>query len=226
MAPRAERAQGGASRIRAGVWLAFGVLWLAGTAIGLTILMNYDTRPGPSAAPPPVWPDDTTIARPAGRPVLLMLAHPQCDCTRASLDELAELVARAARKPDVYVLFVRPAGVETGWERSGELWERAGRIAGARVLVDESGREATRFRAQTSGQTVLYDEHGRLVFSGGLTAARGKPGNSAGRTAVLAWLNREEPAAAETSVFGCSLLGAVELPVTNAGPHTHDIDTR
>jgi hypothetical protein len=226
MAPGVERAPGGANRVRAGVWLACGVLWVAGTAVGLTMLMNYDTRPGLAAAPPLVWPDDATIARSSSRPVILMLAHPQCDCTRASLDELAELVARAVRKPDVYVLFVRPAGVEAGWERSGGLWDRAGRITGARVLADEGGREAARFRVQTSGQTVLYDEHGRLVFTGGLTAARGKPGNSVGRTAVLAWLNGEAPVATDTSVFGCSLLGTAELPAANAGPHTHDTQTR
>jgi hypothetical protein len=226
MSARAEPRVRKPGRGRTAFWLAFGLLWIAGTSVGLTMLRNFNTRPGPAAQPPALWPADATIARPTTRPVLVMLAHPQCDCTRTSLDELAELLARAARRSDAYVLFVRPPGVADGWERLGGLWDRARRISGVTVIVDEAGREATRFRVHTSGHTVLYDESGRLVFSGGLTAARGKPGNSAGRAAVLAWLTGERPDAAETPVFGCSLLGTPELSAAETDAHSHDTNAR
>jgi hypothetical protein len=35
-------------------------------------------------------------------------AHPQCSCTRASLDGLGEALARAGTPPKTYVLFLKP----------------------------------------------------------------------------------------------------------------------
>ena len=37
-----------------------------------------------------------------------------------------------------------------------------------------------RFGAETSGQTLLYDRDGRLLFSGGTTGSRGHDGDNAG----------------------------------------------
>ena len=51
----------------------------------------------------------------------------------------------------------------------------------------------------------MYDRDGRLVYSGGLTGARGKSGDNTGRSTVLALLAGAHPAAANTRVFGCSL---------------------
>ena len=45
-----------------------------------------------------------------------MLAHPMCPCTRASLDELAEALARSKASARIYVLFIRPTGFA---ERAG-----------------------------------------------------------------------------------------------------------
>ena len=58
------------------------------------------------------------------------------------------------------------------------------------MLRDDDGAEARRFGAETSGQTLLYDEHGALLFSGGITGARGHAGDNAGRASLVALLNR------------------------------------
>ena len=42
--------------------------------------------------------------RTPGQPTLVLLAHPQCSCTRASLDELGEALARTRIRPTTYVL--------------------------------------------------------------------------------------------------------------------------
>jgi hypothetical protein len=86
-----------------------------------------------------------------------------------------------------------------------ELWNTASRLPGATVLRDDEGIEARRFGAMTSGQTLLYDGGGRLVFSGGITGARGHAGENAGRNAVIALLNGRPAGQDETWVFGCSL---------------------
>lgn len=135
-----------------------------------------------------------------------MVVHPHCACSRASLAQLAGLMNAAAGKLQAYVLFVRPPGVAPGWERT-DLWQQAVAIAGATVVFDDGGRLATRFGAQTSGQTMLYDRAGGLEFSGGITAARGRYGDSAGSSAIVALLSgAPREISGRTPVYGCALL--------------------
>ena len=68
-----------------------------------------------------------------------------------------------------------------------------------------------RFGAETSGHTVLYDASGALRFHGGITAARGHEGGSAGRAAIVAAVRGEEPSSS-AHVFGCSLASASANP--------------
>jgi hypothetical protein len=65
---------------------------------------------------------------------------------------------------------------------------------------------ARRFGASTSGQTLLYNMAGRLVFNGGITIARGHSGSNDGRDAVVALLSGLVPMHTITPVFGCSLV--------------------
>ena len=60
----------------------------------------------------------------------------------------------------------------------------------------------------TSGQTLLYDEDGRLAFSGGITGARAHAGDNLGRQSLVALLNREPAKRSATNVFGCPLFNA------------------
>ena len=62
------------------------------------------------------------------------------------------------------------------------------------------------FGAVTSGQALLNDYPGRLVFWGGLTAGRGHAGDSPGRRAVLACVADATPDSRDLPVFGCPLL--------------------
>lgn len=103
---------------------------------------------------------------------------------------------------DAYAVFVVPPGADGEW-RNGDLWERANRIAGLTVVLDE-GEESERFGARTSGQVLLYEPTGRLLFAGGITPSRGHQGDSAGAASVRALLGRER-AAAQTNVYGCAL---------------------
>jgi hypothetical protein len=72
-------------------------------------------------------------------------------------------------------------------------------------MIDDEGAEANRFHAATSGQTLLYDADGRLLFSGGITGSRGHAGDNAGENAIVSWVNSGAAARTETSVFGCAL---------------------
>ena len=174
-------------------------------AVGLTLLWRYENASGPAAAPPSQWPLASGIHLATDRATLIMLAHPHCPCTRASIGELARLMAQAQGRVTAYALFVKPAGSSDDWENT-DLWRNAAGIPGVNVVVDD-GVEAQRFHAVTSGQTVLYDAEGRLLFSGGITGSRGHSGDNEGRSAIVSLLNTGEAERAETSVFGCPLFG-------------------
>jgi hypothetical protein len=115
-------------------------------------------------------------------------------------------MARETEKLDAYVFFYLPAHESSAWVKT-DLWNSARSIPGVRVIEDPGGAFALRFGAFTSGQTLLYNPAGRLVFHGGITAARGHSGDNNGRHAILALLQGGTPERSVTPVFGCSLRG-------------------
>lgn len=186
------------------VILSSMTLWLLLAGAGLAVLWDYENTPGAAAKPPALWPVESRIQRARDKATLIMMAHPHCPCTRASIGELALLMAHSQGHLTAYVLFLKPAGFSEQWERT-DLWQSAARIPGVKVLIDDEGVEARRFHATTSGQANLYDADGRLLFSGGITSARGHSGDNAGRSAVESILNVGEADRSETFVFGCPL---------------------
>ena len=190
------------------VWVpVLGTIWLAAAVAGLSVLWRYDNTPGEAARAPRQWPALSRLARAADRPTLVMLAHPHCTCTRASLAELAEAIARTRTPPRTYVVFMMPKGFSDGWEQT-DLWRTAAALPGVTVVRDDDGREARQFGAATSGQTLLYDERGVMVFGGGVTGSRAHAGDNVGRQSLVALLNHEAAARDATRVFGCPLFHA------------------
>jgi hypothetical protein len=185
-------------------WLAFGIVWALTLAPGFALLWAYKMRPGAAEGAPEVWPAGTRIARNRDRATLVLFAHPQCPCTRASLAELARLMARFDDQVGANVVFLRPADVGAEWD-SSDLWKRASAIPGVTIVRDDDGVEAARFRASTSGATVLYDARGRLLFSGGLTSARGHEGDSAGLQRIRSLIRTGKADRSDAPVYGCSL---------------------
>ena len=191
------------SKPRPWLWIA-SALWFIATAAGLAVLWGYDNAPGEDAAAPAIWPASSLLIRSEERPTLVLLAHPQCSCTRASIAELAEALARANTRPKTYVMFLKPDGFSDDWAKS-DLWKTAAAIPDVTVVLDRDGAEALRFGASTSGQTLLFDKTGRLLFAGGITGSRAHQGDNDGRRAIVALLNGGSSAREATNVFGCSL---------------------
>lgn len=182
----------------------FGATWVVVLALGGRTLFQYETTPGRVGLLSSKWPGVSVVPRQTDKPTLLMLAHPHCPCTRASIGELAQIMAHAVGKVNAYVLFVKPTGAGADWDDT-DLRRSAAAIPGVAVVTDENGTEATRFGAETSGHTLVFAADGTLVFSGGITASRGHAGSNAGESAVLAAVNNEAVAQARTPVFGCAL---------------------
>jgi hypothetical protein len=194
------------SKTRSWLWIATAV-WLFAASAGLAVLWQYDNAPGEGATAPRVWPAGTALVRSSEQPTLILLAHPQCSCTRASLAELAEALARATVRPRTYVVFLKPEGFSDDWAVS-DLWRIAAALPDVTVVRDDAGTEARRFGVSTSGQTLLYDTTGTLRFAGGITGSRAHQGDNDGRRSIVELLNRNTPPRSETNVFGCSLFSA------------------
>lgn len=190
--------------------IAAVVLWVPAVAFGINVLWKYSTTPGDPANPPADWPVSAPIEQAKGRATLVMFAHPRCPCSRASLGELAIIMAHAKGQLDAAVFFYLPAHEASSWAKT-DLWQSAADIPGVRVLEDPGAAAAQSFGAVTSGQTLLYGSSGRLLFKGGITAFRGHSGDNTGRDAVTAQLgegaSRSDARLVLTPVFGCSLRG-------------------
>ena len=179
-------------------------VWIAAVAAGLRFLFHYENTPGAVGAQPRVWPD-SQIERALDHPTLVMLAHPRCPCTTASVGELAQIMARLQGKVAAYVLFVKPKEAGPNWDDTN-LQRSAEAIPGVKVFFDADGVDARRFGAATSGHTFLFGTDGKLLFSGGITGSRGHAGDNAGESALVALVNNQTPARSETLVFGCALV--------------------
>jgi hypothetical protein len=189
------------------VFVVAGV-WLIAVSAGLRVLWGYSTKPGPAmsvAAAGRVWPQGTSLSRDGQLHTLVMFVHPKCPCSRASAGELSRIMSRCAGKVRVQVVAVLPQGASQDWGDS-VLIKRLRGIPGVELCIDHDGREAERFGARTSGQSNLYDPAGRLLFSGGITAARGHEGDNAGADSIVSLVSGSDAALQSTTpVFGCSL---------------------
>jgi hypothetical protein len=191
---------------RGWIVLGCGALWMASVVIGARVVWRYQTTAGAPGEPPPRWPSHSLVT-PSSHFTLLVIAHPHCPCTRATVAEVGRLMTRLRGQLSAHVLVYRPREFPAGWERT-EVWAAAERIPGVTVQVDVDGAEAARFGAATSGQVLLYDAGGRLRFSGGLTNTRGHPGESPGHGRIAAVVGAGDTEAATTRVFGCALAGS------------------
>jgi len=187
--------------------IVFSVLWILTIVAGMSAVWKHEFSPGTPAIPSPTWPVASKLRRPSNTPVLVMLAHPRCPCTRASIEELAKLMVSTQGRLSSHVLFYTPKRSSLDWQET-DLWASAQAIPGVTVNADEDGREARLFGAATSGQTVLYGISGQLLFSGGITKSRGHSGDNSGRSALVSLVNEANTDRKRTPVFGCDLLGS------------------
>lgn len=182
-----------------------GAVWSLSLATGVRSLFSHETSPGIVGEVRACWPIFSKIPAPNERPVLVMVAHPRCPCTRASMYELAKIMARLQGKVAAYVLFLQPKALPLQWADT-DVRRSAQRIPGVTVLSDIDGAEAQKFGAETSGHTFLYDRDGTLLFNGGITAARGHAGDNAGESVLISIVEKQKSPIAATRVFGCSLV--------------------
>lgn len=190
------------------VWLALASVWVALLSFGLRQRFVHATTAGSVGTTPEEFPAASRLAHGAKHSTLLMFVHPQCPCTRASLRELAALLAN---NPHVTTqLVVAPTlDAQQSWADSPSA-AIARDIPGLTMFEDRDAAEAARFGAQTSGYAVLYDAAGKLRFAGGITGSRGHVGENMGLAELREQLAHHAGEARKHAVYGCSLQAAGE----------------
>jgi hypothetical protein len=181
--------------------LAVTLLWMLAVGLGMTRLLEYENTAAPTGVVASYWPETSSLTRRAGRATLVMLAHPRCPCTRATLGELEIIAAQTQGLLDLHVVFLQ----SKAFDYRSDLWRTAVDLPGANVRVDPDGVEIGRFGALASGHVLLYDAAGQLAFSGGITSSRGHSGANAGRDAVITLARQGRAEVLNTPVFGCAL---------------------
>ena len=180
------------------------VLWCATVGIAYQKVRLFETTPGRAADSTGAWPAASRLPRQGGKWTLVMLVHPHCSCSRASVKELEEIVDHAPASLQTFVVFYRPHDAAPGWERT-DVVDAASHLHRARIVIDDDGREARVFGGFTSGQTYLYDADGGLRFAGGITSLRGHAGRNSGSVEVI---NIASTRAGKGThpVFGCAII--------------------
>lgn len=179
-------------------------LWSIVMLLGFWAFHAYSNTAGGVGSVPNQLPVAATNQLASNRHRLILVAHPRCPCTSATLDELAALLEINQIPVAVEVWFVRPQGAPVGWENTS-LWHAASAIPGVSVFCDEYGDMARTLGAVTSGQALLYNPDGKLLFKGGITRARGQGGDNPGRQAILDQLSGKSTNP-QSPVFGCPLM--------------------
>lgn len=191
-------------RLRSKLLFAAVVAWAVGVTFAVLAFTSHATQAAPNAAAPMRWPESVAIERDRARPTLVVLVHPMCPCSRATLRELERMLARVGDRVATRVVFLR--SMATGADpRASALWREATAIPGVVASVDEGGAAMRAFGATASGQTLLYGANGALLFKGGITLPGGHEGDNAGRDALEAILVGDRGATPVASVFGCPL---------------------
>ena len=197
-------------------WICLFAGWGIAVTAGCLILQAYAASPGAAVQPLRTWPEASQIPLDGRRPTLLMFIHPLCPCSAASVDELSEILARSGDRVAAHAV-VLGTGSKTlgaGPRIDGSLSQ----LSGLTTWDDEGGALARRFGVLTSGHVVLYDPQGRLLYSGGITPARGHRGENFGRAAVLATLFGKVSDRCCAPAFGCPLLDPQPEPAAEARP--------
>jgi hypothetical protein len=192
-------------RLSSGFLTILGLIWLALVVTGFGLLAHEEFTPVKAVASATLFPEGSAIQLAPDKPTLVLFAHPECPCTKASFHELNHLLVTTHDKVSLVIVFTIPDGMPTGWEQ-GELWNTATTFPDVRVVRDQGGREAKLFKVTGSGHTLLYTPSGELLFSGGITGSRGHEGDNAGLSAVESFILTGRALVDRTPVFGCSLL--------------------
>lgn len=172
-----------------------GVVWAVLAVSVIAGALEYDSRPGE----PPLRLPDATVAGP-GLWSLILMIHPDCPCTKATMRNLSTILESTRIPIKAEIVAAMPEGYKG--PRANLAIARS--IVKSDLVVMSESSASERFGARTSGHLFVFDPDRNLVYSGGLTPARGAEDASSS----LKWfqaLVTQYPVASSGPTFGCPL---------------------
>ena len=186
--------------------------------VGTWGLADYSNRPGLQGTTPETWPSELfdadsslAIGRAKGQRAVLLFYHPHCPCTKATVRCLERLSTRFSQKPDFVAIAFCPSSENESWIES-PITDSLRKGQHTRIVVDWDGQLSRRFGVYTSGHTVVYDESGKLLFSGGFTPGRGHEGDGPAASELLERINGQTKTLTRWPVFGCAIIDPEVAP--------------
>ena len=149
------------------------------------------------------WPNDIELGL-DDRPVVAIFYHPKCPCTRATVRCLQRFSTRFESAPTLIAYAYAPLQSNDDWIES-ETTANLRLLANTTIVMDREGQIAQRFGAHTSGHVMVFDAEHELLFSGGITPARGHEGEGKAGLSFLDCLNGKRIESSRWPVLGCSL---------------------
>jgi hypothetical protein len=186
---------------------AAATIWLSICAYLTAQLIEFGTRPEQKARLASAFPAGSKLKLVPNKFTVVAFLHPRCPCSKASVGELEELMQRCGDNTMAYALFLKPTGCSEKFAKS-ELFEQTSKIKGVHAIVDKDGHEAKIFGSKTSGQLMVYNPEGRLVFSAGITGSRGHYGDNLGLDAAFQSISQKSKNFDCTDVYGCPLFAS------------------
>jgi len=187
------------------IWFC-AVLGLRGAVVVAYLgwLTAYRFAPGAQERPPHL----ATVSFPASFSSdgfrLVLAIHPKCPYSRASVGELARILARFPDERASVVLVYRPLDQNDDWTDT-DLARSAREQPRTQVVVDVCGQYARQLGMRTSGAVILYSPRSEAEFWGGITISRGHHGDNIGSDAIPAILSGRPPARPTAPMFGCAI---------------------
>ncbi|MEM9066185.1 MAG: hypothetical protein AAGB51_11920 [Planctomycetota bacterium] len=196
-----------------GVWLALAIAGF----IGLGVYANTPGRPTTGILR---WPSDSGLALCEHSPTVVVFLHPRCDCSHATLANLARALPGLSAAPRIIGVLGHPLDKDPEDWCVGSLRTSLSRLPNSELRFDPEGVEAARFGATTSGHVMVFMPTSEPVFSGGLTIARGHEGRNGALDMFVRLLAAHEapPQLTCRPVFGCELV----LPKVSRGHESCD----
>jgi len=199
----------GAEVRKRGLLITASAFWLVAVFVCVYLLALHELTPG-RVGNVRGWPGSHLVHLEHGTKTLLVFIHPGCPCTEATITELRRILDENGNFVRASVLVFRPSAAASNWERT-DLYDRLARFPDVRVKLDMDGKEAERFQVFTSGTVLLFDESGRLLYSGGLTKARGMSGENQSTREIAQAIKANGDGIFTRSVFGCDLFNPNRL---------------
>jgi hypothetical protein len=102
-------------RRRSTIVIAAGAAWVTAVAAGFCLVNGHAATPGRSGIRTRDWPVESPVVADPTRANLVMLIHPRCPCSRASLAGLEKILTVCRSYLVAHVFFLEPKVPTTAW---------------------------------------------------------------------------------------------------------------